>query len=107
MCTNQMETVLAVAIWFFVLECSMKKIRTSLSPLWRDGTKMPTRTVYFDVVANESLPRCSWCRVQHLVPLSETTHYGFTMNLIQTACWCEFCEKGTIVEYEISTQDGE
>lgn len=78
----------------------MKRIRTSLYPVYRDGQKMPSRTVYHDVVAH-GLPKCSWCRVQPLIPLSEVTHHGFTLNLFQTTCYCALCEKGTIVEYEI------
>lgn len=76
-------------------------IKKFLFPLAPDGTRIKTRKVLHDVVTLECLPKCSWCHVQPLVPLCDFVQQGFLFNHVETACYCQLCDKGTIVEYEI------
>ncbi len=59
------------------------------------------RRVVYDVVGMERLPRCAWCRLNDIRPLIDVVQQGFTIDFVQTVCYCEQCRKGTIVEYEI------
>jgi len=76
-------------------------IKSFLYPLAPDGTRIKARKVVYDVLANECLPKCSWCGVQPLVPLCDFVQQGFLFHHVETAGYCKLCEKGTIVEYEI------
>lgn len=77
-------------------------LKQFLYPLAPDGTRIKARKVAYDVIANEGLPKCSWCHTQPLIPLADFVQHGFTINLVSTAAYCAFCDKGTIVEYEIA-----
>lgn len=59
------------------------------------------KRVQYDVVLYEGLPKCAWCRLQPLRPLTDIIQRGFTMSFVQTVGYCDQCQKGTIVEYEL------
>lgn len=59
------------------------------------------RRVVYDVLANNGLPLCAWCRLNALRPLTDVIQRGFTVDFVQTVGYCDSCQKGTIVEYEI------
>jgi hypothetical protein len=59
------------------------------------------RRVGYDVIGAGGLPRCAWCKLNKLRPLTDHIQRGFTMDFVQTVGYCEQCHKGTIVEYEI------
>lgn len=63
--------------------------------------KILTRTVFYHVIQEGRLPRCAWCRLNDLRPLTDIIQRGFTMDLVETIGYCDTCHKGTIVKYEI------
>jgi len=63
--------------------------------------KISVRTVFYEVIREGRLPRCAWCRLRDLRPLTDIIQQGFTTDLVETVGYCDYCRKGTIVKYEI------
>lgn len=57
------------------------------------------RTLICDV-DQHGLPSCAWCRLKTLQPLADLVHEGPITNLITKICYCAWCEKSTIIEFE-------
>lgn len=77
---------------------------TVYHPTFQKWRKVSVRRVNHDPKRCEGLPKCAWCRMREIQPLMDITQHGFTIDLVQTVGWCSYCEKATILVYEIELE---
>lgn len=75
-------------------------IKSSAYTQFRSGKEpAKTRTIVYDVPSH-GLPKCAWCIGECLAPVAEFVLEGNLFDFITVVCYCEYCKKGTAVQFE-------